>query len=174
MNYFMPYISDISPNSNDIIFFVGLSHKINKNNVVLPAFCTSTLSGKIIEKIILQNTTWFFIHKTNLVEWVPLTQNKKLRYPNQEEKEKWLHILCKKIQFYKPKYIIFFWKVPFLFIQKHQHFLNCIGNIPYAYAEHPSYIWVYKKQNIDTYIDNILTQIKKISEIQTKITSDIK
>ena len=54
----------------------------------------------------------------NLVPWVPLDENGKLRYPSATEKTLWYRILKDKILTHKPKKCFLFWKhVQDLFIK---------------------------------------------------------
>lgn len=147
------------------IFFLWLSHKFWKNWEVLSAFCNSTNSWKIIDKLIdgcLEKS----IFRTNLVKWVPLCKKWKLRYPNEDEKSKWLNRLKREISVFKPKMIYLFWKQVSDFVLKNLE-IKKISDNEYIFfetklvlVEHPSYIAVYRRKYIGEYIEKIVNQIK--------------
>lgn len=147
------------------VMFVGLSYKLDKQWNILNAFCNSTNSWKIIEKI-EKASLGITIHKTNLVKWVPLN-NGKIRYPNIQEKTEWLIHLLNEIDIINPKIVYLFGKQVSEFFIK-----NCIleresdtvyiqWTTTYILVHHPSYIFVYKRKNIDSYVNNITLEIQK-------------
>ena len=137
-----------------MIFLVGLSHKYGTNWEMLPAFCPSSNSGKIIT-MIEERLQGQKILKYNLYPWVPLDDTKKLRYPNKQEKAEWWKILLKIIKEKQPTHIILFGKEVSNFIKK-QEFTNK-GKI--IETKHPSYIRSYKRKEIKDYLDNLLKEI---------------
>lgn len=147
-------------------FFVWLSHKLWKDWQVLEAFCESTNSWKIINGII-NSCSWIPIYKTNLVRWVPINTKGKIRYPDNDEKEKGLDYLMTEINNFKPKLVYLFWKQVYDFIIKKLE-LKKINDFEFSYwdttfilADHPSYIAVYKRKQTDVYVSKITDRIKK-------------
>lgn len=164
---FVPYYpnSDIPANW---VFFVGLSHKLWKDWEVLDAFCDSTHSWKIISEVILSCENKSSIHNLNLVSWVPVNKDWKIRYPDIKEKEKWLQDLIEKIELFKPKIIFLFWKQVSEFVIKKLK-LEQLSDTEYKYweiifalANHPAYIAVYKRKNIEEYVSFISGRINMV------------
>ena len=151
---FIPYIKKTKIVWDISVFFVGLSHKCGKHGEVLEAFCDSTNSGKVISEI-LRKSNGVAVYTTNLVKWVPIDSQGKIRYPNLEEKQTWLIELEKEIQIYKPKQIFCFGKQVSDFVVKNLS----LKNIEVISVEHPSYIAIYKRKDMDDYIANICEQI---------------
>lgn len=152
--------------NNSWIFFIWLSHKLWKNWEILDAFCNSTNSWKIINKIII-NTNNKNIDKLNLVNWVPLDEKWKIRYPNSKEKEIWLELLLKNIEEFQPYLIFLFWKEVSNFIFKNIDIIK-INENEYKYmnskiilVDHPSYVFIYKKRYLNDYINNICQIINR-------------
>lgn len=146
------------------IFFVGLSHKLWKDGNILEAFCSSTSSWKLINTIKdkSQNSN---IYMTNLVKWVPLDENKKLRYPSTMEKQIWAKELMKQIIYYKPEKVFLFGKqvsdtvLNNLDAEKINDKLYKTGETYLVLIDHPSYISVYRKNSIDQYCKEIISLI---------------
>lgn len=119
------------------IIFVGLSNKINTKPLD-----SNTISGALIDEII--NGLNFECIKTNLVNFAPLNENGKLRYPNQHEKDCGYIDLKKILQTNNPSLVV------------------CLGDIVYRYLEnklenvvkikHPAYIAVYRRAEKEHYI----------------------
>lgn len=151
-------IQEILKNS---IFFVWLSHKRWKNNEVLPAFEKNTKSWALIHSIIEELSE--IIYLTNLIEWVPIDENWKLRYPNKEEKYTWANNLYQKIGLYTPKKVILFWKEaskPFIILPSIQQIWDLhykLQKTEIFTVNHPSYISVYKRKEITEYKKKIIS-----------------
>lgn len=100
----------------------------------------------------------------NLVPWVPLDENGKLRYPSATEKTLWYRILKDKILTYKPKKCFLFWKyVQDLFIKDSDVIQkdDCykLGETALIFKSHPSYISTYRKSEIPSYEQDILSNL---------------
>lgn len=161
---FVPYCPNWDIPTN-WVFLVWLSHKLWKNWDVLDAFCDSTNSWKIISDVISSCNNWSSIHNLNLVSWVPISENGKIRYPDISEKEAWLQDLILKIELYKPKIVFLFWRQVSDFVIKKLK-LEKLSDTEYKYwetifvlADHPSYIAVYKRKTISDYISLISNRI---------------
>jgi hypothetical protein len=154
MDTFIPYTRKTKIPWNISVFFVGLSHKCGKHGEVLEAFCDSTNSGKVISEI-LRKSNGIAVYMTNLVEWVPIDDQGKIRYPNLEEKQTWLVELEKDIKTYKPKQIFCFGKQVSDFVVNN----ISINNVKIISVEHPSYIAIYKRKHMEEYIVNICAEM---------------
>lgn len=166
-NNFLPYTPTPSLQvPNNWVFFVGLSHKEDKQWNILAAFDKDTNSGEIIHSI-FDAFPSESMYPVNLVRWVPNDQNGKLRYPTVKEKGKWWNVLEKEIDLYKPQVVFLCWKEVSDFILK-QSDVQKIDEKIYKYKtsklipiEHPSYISVYRQKYKHEYIDKIRLLIKK-------------
>ena len=143
-------------------WFIWLSHKLGGDGKVLDAFDISTASWKVISSI--QQKSKHTITMLNLVPWVPLDENGKLRYPSATEKTLWYRILKDKILTYKPKKCFLFWKhVQNLFIkdsdviQKNNCYKLCGTSL--IFMSHPSYIYAYRKSEISSYEEDVLSKL---------------
>lgn len=162
---FVPYYWVLKNFPQNWVFFVWLSYKLGKDWTVLEAFCNTTNSWKIITNI--TSICWLdWIYKTNLVKWVPLDENRKIRYPNKIEKNDWIDILIREINLFKPRFVFLFWKQVSDFVLKKLNPIKISEN-EYRYwetifvlSEHPSYIAVYKRKQIDNYTSWIIERIK--------------
>lgn len=72
------------------IFFIWLSYKLDREWNILEAFSAKTASWKILQDI--KDKSWKNIVMLNLVQWVPLDKNWKVRYPSNVEKKKMIWI----------------------------------------------------------------------------------
>ena len=161
---FVDYKYDFNKILKSDVIFVWLSYKLDKNDEVLEAFSETTNSWKIISQ--LEELFWKIkIYKTNLVKWVPLI-NWKIIYPNTLEKEQWLEILLKEIDIVSPKVIYLFWREVSDFVIKKLDLIKYSNNVYYKWkikiviANHPSYIYIYKKNEIKTYMENLIRELK--------------
>lgn len=166
-NNFLNHINNSWVNPWADIYFVWLSHKTSKSWIVLDAFCQSTNSGKIISELKnkCQNIQ---IYTTNLVKWVPVINNK-IRYPNEIEKKNWFRRFIKELYIFKPKMVFLFWKQVSDFVLKKLNPIQ-LTESEYQYwktifilKEHPSYIAVYKRKQIDNYTSWIIDRMNKES-----------
>lgn len=84
------------------IIWVGLSAKrIDNLNKSVP-LDNDTNTGRIIQQIEKEMPSFTF-YKTNLVKCLPLDENQKLRYPNEDEMNKCINNLLCEIEIVKPK-----------------------------------------------------------------------
>jgi len=148
------------------IIFLWLSHKNDKNGNLLPAFCESTNSGKIIQKII-KKLPDRNIKKLNLVPFTPLDENQKLRYPTSEDMENWRSLLQKQLETISGEIILFLCgKQVSNFIEKKVAAeLEKHKNIICKPIAHPSYIAVYKRKTLDGYIEKIIREIQSTTDV---------
>lgn len=130
------------------IVFVGLSNKINKT-----PFDITTNSGKIVHEIISRLKDDYYL--MNLVDYAPLDENLRLRYPTEQEIIDCTQKFKKKIKKINPDLIVSFGNITTNHLKK----LNLKPKLLSFY--HPSYIFTYRHQQIDTYIEEIVHTIQK-------------
>lgn len=130
------------------IVFVGLSNKINK----MP-FDITTNSGKIVHEIISRLKDDCYL--MNLVDYAPLDENLRLRYPTEQEIIDCTQKFKKKIKKINLDLIVSFGNITTNHLKK----LNLKTKLLSFY--HTSYIFTYKHQQVDTYIEEIVHTIQK-------------
>lgn len=135
-------------NINNIdVMWVGLSAKgVNDIDKNIPLE-NNTNSGKIIEKI-ENNFENINFYKTNLVKCLPLDNNKKLRYPTRKEMDICIDNLLCEISCLKPKIIFLLGNKVSSYLEKYLKNNNMVINSKIITIYHPSYIWIYKKNNL--------------------------
>lgn len=132
------------------VVFVGISNKCDKS-----AFDCSTASGKIIEHIIKHLSC--ACEKINYVSYAPTDLSGKLRYPTKEElHDSYQSFICH-VKTLKPDLLVVCGNLVFKELKRHDFSFCKILRI-----YHPSYIWVYKRSELDHYYEETLDQIKKI------------
>lgn len=129
------------------IVLVGLSNKIG-----MEPFDIRTHSGQVVEKII-NNLNHQFI-KMNLVSYAPINTYGKLRYPTQKEIKKEFPLFIEKIEKIKPDLIIGFGNIVTSYLNKIDNIQNKLVSF-----KHPSYMYVYKRKELEQYITNIQDSI---------------
>ena len=130
------------------VVFVGLSNKPS-----LEPFDTSTNSGKVLQMIIDKCDCEFF--KINLVDYAPLDSRNKLRYPSKKEIDDAIPLFVQKIEKINPDVIVSFGNLVSLSLKEIGIFDNKT-----IYKKHPSYIYVYKRKELEIYINDIINDIK--------------
>lgn len=149
------------------IFWVGLSAvQLNDNEIVRIPLSPSTRSGGLIHQIeepFYQKTGFY---KTNLVKCLPL-KNDKIRYPLEDEMEKCypnfefeLEVLQPKLVFLLGKQVAsFVFKkklgIPAILPDDFRYTGSLMNGVLYVPVHHPSFILVYKRKQVATYINNI-------------------
>ncbi|MFZ5643052.1 MAG: uracil-DNA glycosylase family protein [Bacillota bacterium] len=149
-------------NSADIMW-IGLSaKKVNDINLDTP-LSVNTNSGKLINKIETGLKTYTFA-KTNLVKCLPLDEVGKLRYPKQNEMKLCYNNLLFEFNNLNPKMVFLLGQnvTSFIFKQMNVTINNLNYDFNYNYYEedgryyvpvhHPSYIYVYKRKQVDHYV----------------------
>ena len=129
------------------VLFVGLSNKPN-----VEPFDSSTNSGKVVDSII--NKLECDCHKVNLVNYAPVNENNKLRYPTTNEISAVIPEFMEFVTNLKPDLIVAFGNVVSNELQKID-MLNC----KIIYHKHPSYILVFQRKNLENYISKIVSEI---------------
>lgn len=132
------------------VVFVGITDKVS-----LSPFDSSTKSGAILDQIIEKLNCSCF--KMNYVPFAPLNELGKLRYPNQVELAQAYLPFLKSIKELNPDLLVVCGNMVWNELKKHS-FSSC--DIIKIY--HPSYVWVYQKSQVGTYVEQTVIQIKKI------------
>ena len=153
------------------IFWVGLSAKkvLSDNEIPLSP---ETNTGMLIQRI-EEECKGIATYKTNLVKCLPLTEQQKLRYPNQKEIDCCFGNLEHEIQVMMPKIVFLLGEKVYSSVERHlkikfkkwdgfEYNYQKLGEIYYVPIHHPSYIYVYKRKMIKEYINGvkrIITQL---------------
>lgn len=146
------------------VFWVGLSAKKISSDTKSP-LSPKTNTGMVIHKIeeMYEDVSTY---KTNLVKCLPLTKQKKMRYPNQKEIDSCFENLINEITAMSPKIVFLLGRKVYSSVEKHLEIkLKKWDNFNYHYVEykgtfyvpihHPSYIYVYKRKYMDEYIEGV-------------------
>ena len=136
------------------IMWVGISAKKVENIDINYPLKNDTNSGKIIEMIEKQNNHLTF-YKSNLVKCLPLDENGKIRYPSIDEMNTCIVNLIKEIDIVKPKKIVCLGSKTYEFISKYfkDNYINIDAKL--YKIEHPSYIYIYKRKDLDIYLNKV-------------------
>lgn len=156
------------------IMWVGLSAKKVDNVDTNIPLSINTNSGYIINKYeeninkYIKNKNLKF-YKTNLVKCLPLDKKGKSRYPNNNEMKKCIDNLIYEIEILKPKIIFLLGNKVYNFVSKYIESKNTsfkrINFKNIYYLEHPSYIYIYKRKELEKYTEKVLNIIKNTKEI---------
>ena len=153
------------------VFWVGLSaKKANSDNE--PPLSQQTNSGRIlhsVEEMCGEITTY----KTNLVKCLPLTEQQKIRYPNEREIECCYGHLVNEIDAMSPHIVFLLGERVATAVDKHIGLgLPKWQDFSYGYKEycgvfyvpihHPSYIYVYRRKRMDDYFSGIKDVVCKL------------
>ena len=152
------------------IMFVGLSAKFDKEQLVMKPLCSSTNTGKIIDKIEERLSENIIVYRTNLVKCPPVDKNNKIRYPNKKEMTHCLEHLYMEIYRFNPKIIIMLGEQVSNFIIEtlelsHNAFKYVFSktyikdDLKFIATHHPSYIYIYKRKILNEYIQEIVDLI---------------
>lgn len=148
------------------VFWVGLSSVLITENNNRSPLSPDTKSGALINKIEAAFINDISFYKTNLVKCLPLSLNK-IRYPSKMEMEKCYPNLTEEIEILKPKIIFLLGKQVAKFVLeknaiktstlddgfKYNSFI--VNNICFVPIHHPSYILVYRRKFVESYITGI-------------------
>lgn len=153
------------------IFWVGLSAKkvCSDSEGPLSPHTNTGMLIKTIEETIGDTVTY----KTNLVKCLPLNDTKKLRYPNKKEIDCCIENLDYEIKQLSPKIVFLLGEKVSHSVERHldiefdkwDGFNYCykkISGVYYVPIHHPSYIYVYKRKNIESYINSIKNLVSSL------------
>lgn len=169
------------------VFWVGLSAVLFEEGVVPRPLSPLTPSGSLIDRIEESLRKDIQFYKTNIVKCVPLSKEKrKIRYPLEHEMEKCFPNFESELKVLTPKVVFLLGKQTASFVMKKLGIKNFsladdfkyssfrIGGVQFIPIHHPSYILVYKRKELDLYIEQIqalckhFVSIKKPSKAKTK------
>ena len=146
------------------VFWVGLSAK-RAHFESEPPLSPQTNSGRVIHSI---EEKWSNIasYKTNLVKCLPLTEQNKLRYPNDKEIDCCYSHLVDEINAMTPQIVFLLGEIVSTAVERHLriHFSKLNGfsynyhfyqGAFYVPIQHPSYIYMYKRKYMDDYLTGV-------------------
>lgn len=146
------------------VICVGLSSKVQSFPDEQP-LDERTNSGFVIT--LIEKLCNMRFYKTNLVKCAPLT-NGKLRYPTSDEAKYCVPHLKGEIAELQPKVVLMLGKQVTKEIAALRNFTpptfystTIHHGIQYISIPHPSYIWIYKRKELDDILDKIATLITK-------------
>lgn len=153
------------------VFWVGLSAKKIVSDAEKP-LSPETNTGMLIQQI-EETCRDVATYKTNLVKCLPLNEQQKLRYPNKKEIDSCFENLIHEINLLSPKLVFLLGEKVSSTIEKKMnldfekwqefdyHYRESNG-IYYVPIHHPSYIHVYKRKDVDDYIESVEKIIKQL------------
>lgn len=158
------------------IFWVGLSAVQFDEGVEHLPLSPSTRTGALISTIEEPLKDEISFYKTNLVKCVPLKDDGKIRYPIEHEMEKCFPNFQFELDTLNPAVVFLLGKQVSTFVMKKLGVkeISLPENFKYKPIEvngtfflsihHPSYILVYKRNQLQNYIKNIQSICKKMTE----------
>lgn len=158
---------------NSKIFWVGLSAKLSKFDDEIP-LSYNTNTGKLIKKI-EDSLHDIPTYKTNIVKCVPLNNKNKLRYPNKVEIDTCFSNLLTEINELSPTIVFLLGEKVYSSVERHfnikfkkwtdfDYVYTLYNGIYYIPIHHPSYIHIYKKKQIDEYVNSIVDVTKILTK----------
>ena len=141
------------------IMFLGISAKFKETEDEMP-LSENTNSGKLIKMIeerLLEENSNISCYRSNMVKCVPLDKEGKIRYPDNLEIENCIDNLVYELSIVKPKVVILLGRL----VEKHlkKKIIELGYNTITIY--HPSYIHVYRKKEIEKYVEESSKNILK-------------
>ena len=141
------------------IMFVGISAKMKETEDEMP-LSENTNSGKLIKMIeerLVEKNYNISCYRSNMVKCVPLNEKGKIRYPNSLEIENCIDNLVYELSIVKPKVVVVLGRLVEKYLRKKIMELGYNTIIIY----HPSYIHVYRKKEIEKYVEESSKNILK-------------
>lgn len=157
--------------TNCQIMWVGLSAKKKQSDDEIP-LSPDTNTGLVIQKI--EDTCQDIdAYKTNLVKCLPLSDSGKIRYPSSSEIDCCIEQLQCEIQVLSPKIVFLLGEkvysavgkmldVKFKKWNRYEYYYTKRDGIYYVPIHHPSYIFVYKRGQMQNYIDGVVKIIEQL------------
>ena len=141
------------------IVFVGISAKMKETEDEIP-LSENTNSGKLIKMIeerLLEENSNISCYRSNMVKCVPLNEKGKIRNPDILEIENCIDNLVYELSIVKPKVVVLLGKLVEKNLKKKiiEQGYNTIT------IYHPSYIHVYRKKEIEKYVEESSKNILK-------------
>ena len=141
------------------IMFVGISAKMKETEDEMP-LSENTNSGKLIKMIeerLLEENINILCYRSNMVKCVPLDKEGKIRYPTSLEIENCIDNLVYELSIVKPKVVVLLGRLVEKYLKK--KIIELGYNVITIY--HPSYIYVYRKKEIEKYVEESSKNILK-------------
>ena len=141
------------------IIFLGISAKMKETEDEIP-LSENTNSGKLIKMIeerLLEENSNISCYRSNMVKCVPLDKEGKIRYPDSLEIENCINNLVYELSIVRPKIVVLLGRL----VEK--HLKKKIIELGYntITIHHPSYIHVYRKKEIEKYVEESSKNILK-------------
>lgn len=167
-----------TPRTADVIW-VGLS-AVRVNDVLTARPLSSdTRSGKLVEEIESRLSDLSF-YRTNLVKCLPESLGK-IRYPTTSEMKSCSPHLANEVDNLSPRVVLLLGKQVAghvlkrldldqpVFDKDFHYRASMIGNTAYIPVHHPSFVLVYRRRDIASYIDQICVAVRQnIAKQETK------
>lgn len=144
------------------VMWVGLSAKNDKVGNKLSPLDSSSNSGKVVDMIEAQHENLSF-YRTNLVKYAPLDERGKLRYPNSSEMATAMPELMREFEECQPKIVFLLGGRVGDFVQDYLKQNHKIIQTVVCKIYHPSYIYIYKRKQLDKYVREVSKKIEKIA-----------
>lgn len=144
------------------MMWVGLSAKNDKSGNRLSPLDSNSNSGKVVDMIEAQRENLSF-YRTNLVKYAPLDERGKLRYPNPSEMAAAIPDLMREFREYQPKVIFLLGGRVGDFVQDYFKQNRRMTRAAVYRIHRPSFVYVYKRRQLEEYIREISEKIKKIT-----------
>ena len=141
------------------IMFLGISAKMKEKEDEMP-LSENTNSGKLIKKIeerLVEENHNISCYRSNMVKCVPLNEDGKIRYPDNLEIENCIENLEYELNIVKPKLVVFLGRLVEKYLKK--KIIELGYNVITIY--HPSYIYMYRKKEIEKYVEESSKNILK-------------
>ncbi len=163
------------------IFWVGLSAIQFDEGIEHLPLSPSTRTGALISTIEESLKDEISFYKTNLVKCVPLKDDGKIRYPIEHEMEKCFPNFQFELNALNPSVVFLLGKQVANFVMKKKGIRGIelsdnfkyksfeINGISFVPIHHPSYILVYKRKLLNSYIKNVQKICIKVSETKLRL-----
>lgn len=141
------------------IMFLGISAKMKETEDEMP-LSENTNSGKLIKMIeerLLEENNNLLCYRSNMVKCVPLNEDGKIRYPDNLEIENCIENLEYELNIVKPKLVVLLGRLVEKYLKK--KIIELGYNVITIY--HPSYIYMYRKKEIEKYVEESSKNILK-------------
>lgn len=141
------------------IMFLGISAKMKETEDEIP-LSENTNSGKLIKMIeerLVEENNNISCYRSNMVKCVPLDKEGKIRYPNSLEIENCIENLVYELSIVKPKVVVLLGRL----VEKHLKKKIIEQGYNTITIYHPSYIYVYRKKEIEKYVEESSKNILK-------------
>ena len=111
----------------------------------------------MIEERLLEENNNLLCYRSNMVKCVPLNEKGKIRYPDNLEIENCIENLEYELNIVNPKVVVFLGRL----VEKHlkKKIMELGYNTITIY--HPSYIYMYRKKEIEKYVEESSKNILK-------------